>query len=80
MKKSEEYKHGFDAGKHGSNEINCHFSIFSTVEKKNDWEKGYKNGLKAKKRADNSPFMIGGVEYEALVINFIPPSQPYRED
>jgi ribosome modulation factor len=71
--KSVEYKHGFDAGKNGSNKTNCHFSNFPTAERKKEWEKGYKNGLRAKRRAENKPFMIGGVEYAVLEINYKPP-------
>lgn len=37
---------GYDAGKNGSNEKNCHFSLFSTPEKTVAWEKG-------KRRADD---------------------------
>jgi len=70
--KSEEYKNGFYAGKNGTNTSNSSYTNFTTKEKKDQWQLGYKNGQRAKKRADKQPFMIGGVEYEALVIDFKP--------
>ncbi len=42
-KKSKEYLAGYDSGIHGANEINCHFSLFSTPEKTKEWEKGRKD-------------------------------------
>jgi len=34
------YKMGYDCELNGANEINCHFSIFSTEEKMHEWEHG----------------------------------------
>ena len=31
---------GYDAGRHGPNTLNCHFSIFSTPEFTRAWERG----------------------------------------
>ncbi len=36
------YGYGYDCGKNGANTTNCHFSIFSTTETKEAWEKGKK--------------------------------------
>lgn len=38
------YWFGFDCERGGANEINCHFSIFSSVEKTKAWERGKKDG------------------------------------
>ncbi len=35
---------GFDAGRHGPNEVNCHFSAFATPEETRAWERGKELG------------------------------------
>lgn len=34
------YRMGYDCGKHGPNETNCHFGIFGTKENTRAWERG----------------------------------------
>jgi hypothetical protein len=34
------YDAGYDCEKNGANTINCHYSIFSSKEKMEAWEKG----------------------------------------
>jgi len=50
--KSKEYKAGYDAGFSEPNEINCDFRFFATPEQTKEWEKGNKDGLKAKPNND----------------------------
>lgn len=45
---AQEYQQGYDCGLNGPNAINSHFSLFSTPEKTSDWERGKKDGEKAK--------------------------------
>ena len=45
---TKEYKAGYDAGKNGVNEINCDFRLFATPKQTREWERGNKDGLKAK--------------------------------
>jgi hypothetical protein len=73
MKRSIEYQNGFDAAKNGSNTDNCHFKNFATVQQKDDWQHGYINGLRAKKRQEQKLLTIGGVKYAALYMEFKPP-------
>jgi len=40
------YKMGKDCAKNGENTTNCHFSIFSSRENAEAWEKGVKDGKK----------------------------------
>ncbi len=56
------YWNGYDAGLNGSNEINSHFSIFSTPENTKEWERGKIEGesLKQPKFID----MKTGKEFE----------------
>jgi hypothetical protein len=49
------YRYGFDCGKNGANTTNCHFAIFSVPENTREWERGNKNGIKAKKRRKAQP-------------------------
>lgn len=42
---SKEYLAGYDAGLNGPNEVNCHFGLFSTLERTKEWERGNKDGL-----------------------------------
>ena len=41
---SDPYEMGYDAGLHGPNLVNSHFSIFSTPEATREWERGKKAG------------------------------------
>jgi hypothetical protein len=34
------YEAGYDCGKNGANETNCHFSIFGSRENTKEWERG----------------------------------------
>jgi len=34
------YKMGYDCGKNGATEENCHFTIFGTKEGTKEWERG----------------------------------------
>lgn len=43
LKLENAYKAGLDYAKHGANESNCHFSIFSTPAKVKAWEQGTKD-------------------------------------
>ena len=36
----ESYKMGYDCGKNGSNEINCHYTLFATPGSTAEWERG----------------------------------------
>lgn len=42
------YEAGFECGKNGANTTNCHFSFFSSPERTVEWEKGKKDGERAK--------------------------------
>jgi len=46
LKRSKEYayKMGKDCAKNGANTTNCHFSIFSSKENAEAWERGGKDG------------------------------------
>lgn len=37
---SDAYEMGYDCGKNGPNETNCHFTLFSSVNKTKAWELG----------------------------------------
>jgi hypothetical protein len=39
------YNLGYNCGKNGANEINCHFACFASLEKTKEWERG-KNDAK----------------------------------
>ncbi len=42
------YRMGYDCGLNGSNLTNCAFTIFSSPENTKEWERGKKDGEKAK--------------------------------
>lgn len=48
------YMLGYDCGKNGPNEMNCHFSLFSTNELTREWERG-KADAAAGRAADPHP-------------------------
>ena len=48
MKKTIEYKAGYQCGMIGANNVNCNFQLFSTPEKTKEWERGKKDAEKAK--------------------------------
>lgn len=37
---TEAYRRGYNCGLNGANTENCHFSIFSSLEKMKEWERG----------------------------------------
>lgn len=45
---NEAYMLGVDCGLHGANLVNCNFKIFSSPENTKAWERGKKEGEKAK--------------------------------
>lgn len=45
---SDAYQAGYDAGLNGSTTENSHFGWFRSVETKDQWERGYKDGKKLK--------------------------------
>lgn len=55
------YVFGYDCGLKGANTYNCHFSIFSSRERTKEWERGKRDGERARTTAvrtslpDNSP-------------------------
>lgn len=46
------YALGYNAGKHGPNMHNTHFSIFETRELSAAWQQGYDLGLQRKRNAE----------------------------
>lgn len=42
----EAYKRGYDCGKNGPNETNCHFGCFASKELMQEWERGKKDATK----------------------------------
>ncbi len=44
------FQHGYHCGLNGPDTINSHFSIFSTQESTEQWEKGKKAGERAKNK------------------------------
>lgn len=40
MNEQEAYKMGYDYGREGANDRNCHYSIFSSEENTRAWEQG----------------------------------------
>jgi ribosome modulation factor len=52
-KRNEEYAYqmGYDCGINGANTTNCNLAIFSCVENTREWERGNRDGLKAREDA-----------------------------
>jgi len=46
--KNHTYWQGYDCGKNGANDNNCHFGLFSTPEKTKAWENGKKEAERQK--------------------------------
>ena len=42
------YKRGFECGLNGANILNPNYTFFSTEERRDAWERGYRNGRKAR--------------------------------
>ena len=49
------YRAGYDCGKNGPNETNCHFEIFSTPQKTKRWELGKKDAEAGRKPRPDTP-------------------------
>lgn len=47
------YKAGFSCGLHGANETNCHFALFATKAKMEQWAEGKRAGEAAKGARDH---------------------------
>ena len=60
------YEMGKDYGKNGATELNCHFSIFTTVEGTEAWERG--------KAGDVDLWFPIPESYDGLTKNLHPPS------
>lgn len=46
------YNAGYDCGKHGSTEQNCHFALFASPEMTRAWERGKRDATQEAPHAD----------------------------
>ena len=51
ISKHRAYELGLDCGQNGSNENNCHFTIFSDPENTKEWERGKRDGERLKQKS-----------------------------